>query len=81
MEEIINEAMQIVKERAERENKKYNDIALYWKLRGLYEREGAESVINFVSNAPFQKDGLLKECFRRSRSKVKLDKAYFTANN
>ena len=56
MEKTIQEAMKIVSERAEKENRGYNVIAVYWRLRGIYEREGKEAVMQFAKTAEFQKE-------------------------
>ena len=51
---VIDEAMAIIKERAEKEGKQYDERLTVWCLEGLLFREGKEAALEFARTAPFQ---------------------------
>ena len=51
---VIEQAMEIIKNRSTHENGVYDPVQVRWWLEGLLFREGAQAVINAAQTTPFR---------------------------
>ena len=53
--DVVNEALSIIRARANAEGGHYDEMATSWCIAGIWEREGPEAALAFARTAPFQK--------------------------
>jgi deoxyribose-phosphate aldolase len=52
-ETVIEKGLDIVKKRSIAESKKYDEIGLYWRLLGIYDREGEDAMFKYAREVKF----------------------------
>ena len=53
--DVVDEALSIIRARANAEGGHYDEMATSWCIAGIWEREGSEAALAFARTAPFQK--------------------------
>lgn len=54
--DVVNEALSIIRARANAEGGVYDEMATSWCIAGIWEREGPEAALAYARTAPFQKE-------------------------
>lgn len=53
--DVVDEALSIIRARANLEGGVYDEMATSWRIAGIWEREGPEAALAYARTAPFQK--------------------------
>ena len=53
--DVVDEAMSVIRARANLEGGVYDEMATSWRIAGIWEREGPEAALAYARTAPFQK--------------------------
>ena len=51
---VVDEALSIIRARANLEGCVYDEMATSWRIAGIWEREGPEAALAYARTAPFQ---------------------------
>ena len=52
--DVVDEALSIIRARANLEGGVYDEMATSWRIAGIWEREGSEAALAYARTAPFQ---------------------------